>query len=178
MDARWAVLLALLVASAGAGGARAAGVRGGGLSRASFPKGFVFGTATSAYQVEGAASTNGRGPSIWDAFAHIPGNIVGNQNGDVAVDQYHRYKEDVDLMKSLNFDAYRFSISWSRIFPDGEGRVNPEGGSILQQFDKLPAPERHDSLHQPLPLRSSSCAREEIWRVVKLKDGRPVYRVC
>ncbi|KAG2546597.1 hypothetical protein PVAP13_9KG034800 [Panicum virgatum] len=125
MNARWAVLLALLVASAGAGGARAAGL--GGLSRASFPKGFVFGTATAAYQVEGAASTNGRGPSIWDAFAHTPGNVVGNQNGDVAVDQYHRYKEDVDLMKSLNFDAYRFSISWSRIFPDGEGRVNPEG---------------------------------------------------
>ena len=72
MNARWAVLLALLVASAGAGGARAAGL--GGLSRASFPKGFVFGTATSAYQVEGAASTNGRGPSIWDAFAHIPGS--------------------------------------------------------------------------------------------------------
>lgn len=76
MDARWAVLLALLVAS---GGVRvcAAGVKGadwlGGLSRASFPKGFVFGTATSAYQVEGAASTNGRGPSIWDSFAHIPG---------------------------------------------------------------------------------------------------------
>jgi beta-glucosidase len=76
MDARWAVLLALLVAS---GGVRvyAAGTKGanwlGGLSRASFPKGFVFGTATSAYQVEGAASTNGRGPSIWDSFAHVPG---------------------------------------------------------------------------------------------------------
>ncbi|ONM08239.1 Beta-glucosidase 44 [Zea mays] len=131
MDARWAVLLALLVASGGVRVCAAAGAKGanwlGGLSRASFPKGFVFGTATSAYQVEGAASTNGRGPSIWDSFAHVPGNIAGNQNGDVAVDQYHRYKEDVDLMKSLNFDAYRFSISWSRIFPDGEGKVNPEG---------------------------------------------------
>jgi beta-glucosidase len=77
MDARWAVVLALLVATGGAGGARAAGAKGanwlGGLSRASFPKGFVFGTATSAYQVEGAASTNGRGASIWDEFAHIPG---------------------------------------------------------------------------------------------------------
>jgi len=79
MDARWAVLLALLVASGGGGGVRvcAAGAKGanwlGGLSRASFPKGFVFGTATSAYQVEGAASTNGRGPSIWDSFAHVPG---------------------------------------------------------------------------------------------------------
>ena len=79
MDARWAVLLALLVASGGGGGGGvcAAGAKGanwlGGLSRASFPKGFVFGTATSAYQVEGAASTNGRGPSIWDSFAHVPG---------------------------------------------------------------------------------------------------------
>nr|ABF98425.1 Glycosyl hydrolase family 1 protein, expressed [Oryza sativa Japonica Group] len=99
----------------------------GGLSRAAFPKRFVFGTATSAYQVEGMAASGGRGPSIWDAFAHTPGNVAGNQNGDVATDQYHRYKEDVNLMKSLNFDAYRFSISWSRIFPDGEGRVNQEG---------------------------------------------------
>ncbi|XP_066328648.1 beta-glucosidase 7-like [Miscanthus floridulus] len=125
-----ALLLALLVACGGASPGAAAGGGAswlGGLSRASFPKGFVFGTATSAYQVEGAASTNGRGPSTWDPFVHTPGNIVGNQTADVAVDQYHRYREDVDLMKSLNFDAYRFSISWSRIFPDGEGRVNPEG---------------------------------------------------
>lgn len=125
------LLAALLVACAGVlgAGAAAGGAKNwlGGLSRASFPKGFVFGTATSAYQVEGAAATNGRGPSIWDAFAHTPGNVAGNQNADVAVDQYHRYKQDVDLMKSLNFDAYRFSISWSRIFPDGEGRVNQEG---------------------------------------------------
>ncbi|KAM3350521.1 hypothetical protein ACQJBY_022945 [Aegilops geniculata] len=99
----------------------------GGLSRASFPKGFMFGTATSAYQVEGMATGGGRGPSIWDAFAHTPGKVVGNQNADVTTDQYHRYKEDVNLMKGLNFDAYRFSISWSRIFPDGEGKVNEEG---------------------------------------------------
>ncbi|CAN6309689.1 unnamed protein product [Urochloa humidicola] len=128
MAARWAscaALLALLVACAraAAGGANWLG----GLSRAAFPEGFVFGTATSAYQVEGAAFTDGRGPSVWDAFAHTPGNIVGNQNADVAVDQYHHYKEDVDIMKRMTFDAYRFSISWSRIFPDGEGRVNPEG---------------------------------------------------
>ncbi|TVU45485.1 hypothetical protein EJB05_04974, partial [Eragrostis curvula] len=126
------LLAAALVACAGVlgAGAAAGGAKKnwlGGLSRASFPKGFVFGTATSAYQVEGAAATNGRGPSIWDAIAHTPGNIAGNQNADVTVDQYHRYKADVDLMKSLNFDAYRFSISWSRIFPDGEGKVNQEG---------------------------------------------------
>ncbi|GJM96337.1 hypothetical protein PR202_ga13161 [Eleusine coracana subsp. coracana] len=106
---------------------RAVGADTGGLSRAAFPKGFVFGTATSAFQVEGAATTGGRGPSIWDPFVHTPGKIADNANADVTTDEYHRYKEDVDLMKSLNFDAYRFSISWSRIFPDGEGKVNEEG---------------------------------------------------
>ncbi|XBI73742.1 hypothetical protein VPH35_067423 [Triticum aestivum] len=128
------LLLALaLVAACHGVGAAAAGASPrrpnwlGGLSRASFPKGFVFGTATSAYQVEGMAAGGGRGPSIWDAFAHVPGNIAGNQNADVTTDQYHRYKEDVNLMKGLNFDAYRFSISWSRIFPDGDGKVNQEG---------------------------------------------------
>uniref|UniRef100_A0ACD5X3A3 Uncharacterized protein n=1 Tax=Avena sativa TaxID=4498 RepID=A0ACD5X3A3_AVESA len=118
-------LLLLVVVLLG-DGARAA-VDTGGLSRAAFPKGFVFGTATSAFQVEGMANGGGRGPSIWDPFVHTPGNIAENANADVATDEYHRYKEDVDLLKSLNFDAYRFSISWSRIFPDGEGTVNKEG---------------------------------------------------
>uniref|UniRef100_A0A6N2KAI8 Beta-glucosidase n=1 Tax=Salix viminalis TaxID=40686 RepID=A0A6N2KAI8_SALVM len=95
--------------------------------RHSFPKGFVFGTATSAYQVEGMADKDGRGPSIWDEFVKIPGIVANNATGEVAVDQYHRYKEDVDIMKMLNFDAYRFSISWSRIFPDGAGKVNWNG---------------------------------------------------
>ncbi|XP_021273941.1 beta-glucosidase 44-like [Herrania umbratica] len=99
----------------------------GGLSRDSFPEGFVFGTAASAYQVEGMASKEGRGPSIWDVFVKVPGNIVKNATGEVSVDQYHRYKEDVDLMHKLNFDAYRFSISWSRIFPNGKGKVNWKG---------------------------------------------------
>ncbi|KAL5721996.1 beta-glucosidase [Ranunculus cassubicifolius] len=99
----------------------------GGLSRESFPNGFVFGAATSAYQVEGMASKEGRGPSIWDAFVRIPGMIANNATGDVAVDQYHHYKQDVDIMQKLNFDAYRFSISWSRIFPDGAGKVNWKG---------------------------------------------------
>ncbi|KQK13553.2 hypothetical protein BRADI_1g10917v3 [Brachypodium distachyon] len=97
--ARWLLLLALVAAYHGGGASvRAAAGAGagshwlGGLSRASFPKGFVFGTATSAYQVEGMAFSGGRGPSVWDAFAHTPGNIVGNQNADVTTDQYHHYK--------------------------------------------------------------------------------------
>ncbi|KAK6276460.1 hypothetical protein POUND7_006169, partial [Theobroma cacao] len=99
----------------------------GGLSRESFPKGFVFGTATSAYQFEGMAHCDRRGPSICDVFVKIPGIVAKNGTGEVSVDQYHRYKEDVDLMANLNFDAYRFSISWSRIFPDGTGKVNWKG---------------------------------------------------
>ncbi|XP_006650460.1 beta-glucosidase 8 isoform X2 [Oryza brachyantha] len=120
------VVVALAVLGGGGDRVRAADDAGG-LSRAAFPKGFVFGTATSAFQVEGMAASAGRGPSIWDPFVHTPGNIAGNANADVTTDEYHRYKEDVDLLKSLNFDAYRFSISWSRIFPDGEGRINTEG---------------------------------------------------
>ncbi|XP_018439685.1 beta-glucosidase 44 [Raphanus sativus] len=99
----------------------------GGLSRQSFPKDFLFGTATSAYQVEGETHQDGRGPSIWDAFVKIPGTIAKNATAEITVDQYHRYKEDVDLMKNLNFDAYRFSISWSRIFPEGTGKINWKG---------------------------------------------------
>lgn len=89
----------------------------GDLTRQNFPKDFLFGTATSAYQVEGMADKAGRGPSIWDAYVKVPGNIAENATGDVSVDQYHRYKDDIDLMVKLNMDAYRFSISWSRIFP-------------------------------------------------------------
>ncbi|XP_059641877.1 beta-glucosidase 44-like isoform X2 [Cornus florida] len=103
------------------------GKNGEGLLREGFPKGFLFGTATSAYQVEGMAHKDGRGPSIWDAFIKIPGIIEDNSTADVAVDQYHRYQEDIDLMANLNFDAYRFSISWSRIFPNGTGKVNEKG---------------------------------------------------
>uniref|UniRef100_A0A0D6QRY9 Beta-glucosidase n=1 Tax=Araucaria cunninghamii TaxID=56994 RepID=A0A0D6QRY9_ARACU len=100
------------------------------IARSSFPKGFVFGAGTSAYQVEGAVSEGGRGPSIWDTFAHIPGKIIDNSTGEVAVDQYHRYKEDVQHLKYVGLDSYRFSISWSRIFPKGSprhGEVNEEG---------------------------------------------------
>ncbi|KAG9143865.1 hypothetical protein Leryth_011513 [Lithospermum erythrorhizon] len=106
----------------------------GGLSRETFPKGFVFGTAASAYQVEGAASKYGRGPSIWDTFIKIPGLEPNNASGEVTVDQYHRYKADINLMKSLNFEAYRFSISWSRIFPNGSGQINWKG---VAYYNKL-----------------------------------------
>ncbi|KAE8037052.1 hypothetical protein FH972_009677 [Carpinus fangiana] len=100
------------------------------LNRSSFPAGFIFGTASAAYQYEGAANEDGRGPSIWDSYTHrYPGRIKDGSNGDVAVDQYHRYKEDVGIMKEMGLDAYRFSISWSRVLPKGKlsGGVNSEG---------------------------------------------------
>jgi beta-glucosidase len=92
-----------------------------------FPDGFLWGTATASYQVEGAVNEDGRAPSIWDTFSHTPGKVVNNANGDVADDHYHRYKEDVQLMKALGVKAYRFSLSWSRVFPQGSGQPNPKG---------------------------------------------------
>ncbi len=92
-----------------------------------FPKDFLWGSATSSYQIEGAATEGGRAWSIWDAHAHIPGRTANNENGDIACDHYHKYKEDVQLMADLGIKSYRFSISWSRIQPDGQGAVNEEG---------------------------------------------------
>jgi beta-glucosidase len=92
-----------------------------------FPKDFLWGTATASYQVEGATHEGGRSECIWDTFARKPGAVYAGENGDVACDQYHRYKEDVALMAELGFQTYRFSIAWPRIIPDGKGRVNPEG---------------------------------------------------
>ncbi|CAO2035430.1 unnamed protein product [Urochloa humidicola] len=100
------------------------------ISRKSFPEGFIFGTASSAYQYEGAAREGGKGPSIWDTYSHQhKEKIIDGSNGDVAVDSYHLYKEDVRIMKDMGMDAYRFSISWSRILPNGslKGGVNREG---------------------------------------------------
>ncbi|KAL9430725.1 hypothetical protein AB3S75_026008 [Citrus x aurantiifolia] len=100
-------------------------------SKNDFPPGFLFGASTSAYQVEGAANEDGRTPSIWDTFAHA-GNVHGT--GDIACDGYHKYKEDVKLMADTGLDAYRFSISWSRLIPNGRGPVNPKG---LQYYNNL-----------------------------------------
>ncbi len=99
-----------------------------------FPKNFVWGAATSAYQIEGAWNADGKGLSIWDTFSHKPGKIVNNENGDVTVDHYHRYKDDVKLMVDLGLKAYRFSIAWTRILPDSRGKVNPKGWAF---YDRL-----------------------------------------
>jgi beta-glucosidase len=99
-----------------------------------FPSDFVWGAATSSYQIEGAASEDGRGETIWDVFCRTPGKVANGDTGDVACDHYHRYAEDVALMASLGLKAYRFSVAWSRILPEGRGRVEPRG---LDFYDRL-----------------------------------------
>jgi beta-glucosidase len=95
---------------------------------------FVWGVATSSYQIEGAANEDGRGKSIWDTFCKVPGKVANFDNGDMACDHYHRYKEDLDLMKWMGVKAYRFSVAWPRVIPDGVGRVNEMG---LDFYDRL-----------------------------------------
>lgn len=102
--------------------------------RTSFPKDFLWGSASAAYQIEGAWDADGKGPSVWDEYVRIPGTTYKGTNGDVAVDHYHRYKEDVKLMADAGLKAYRFSIAWSRIFPQGKGEVNEAG---LKFYDDL-----------------------------------------
>lgn len=92
-----------------------------------FPQNFLWGAATAAYQVEGAYNEDGKGPSIWDIFSHQPGTTYQGTNGDVAVDHYHRFKEDVELMAEMGLQSYRFSISWPRLLPEGRGEINEAG---------------------------------------------------
>jgi len=107
-----------------------------------FPEGFLWGTATSAYQVEGAVNEDGRGLSIWDTFARTPGRIVGNANAAVANDHYHRSRDDIALMRSLGVSTYRFSIAWPRVFPQGRGAPHPKGLDFYERLvDELLANE-------------------------------------
>lgn len=92
-----------------------------------FPDAFVWGSATASYQIEGATTEGGRGPSVWDTFSHTPGKTAKGHTGDIACDHYHRYPEDVALMKEIGLPAYRLSISWTRIYPNGDGQVNQAG---------------------------------------------------
>src|SRR5919197_309671 len=99
-----------------------------------FPDGFTWGVATSAYQIEGAVAEGGRGESIWDRFSHTPGKVANGDTGDVAVDHYHRWREDIEIMAELGVNAYRFSIAWPRVVPDGRASVNPPGVAF---YDRL-----------------------------------------
>ncbi|MFI1963278.1 GH1 family beta-glucosidase [Streptomyces pathocidini] len=99
-----------------------------------FPAGFFFGAATASYQIEGAHDEDGRGPSIWDTYCREPGRVAGGATGDVACDHYHRYREDVGLLRDLGVDSYRFSVAWPRVQPDGKGSANAAG---LDFYDRL-----------------------------------------
>ena len=101
---------------------------------APFPADFLWGAATSAYQIEGSPLADGAGPSIWHEFAHTPGRVCNDDTGDVACDHYHRYREDIELMRALGLNTYRFSVSWSRVLPEGRGRVNRRG---LDFYERL-----------------------------------------
>ncbi|MEF2072727.1 GH1 family beta-glucosidase [Consotaella aegiceratis] len=104
------------------------------MSTLKFPDGFRWGTSTASYQIEGGAPDDGRGASIWDTFCAVPGKVENGDNGSVACDHYHRYEEDLDLMKGLGVGIYRFSIMWPRVLPDGVGATNPKG---LDFYDRL-----------------------------------------
>lgn len=105
-----------------------------------YPAGFLWGCATASYQVEGAAAEDGRKPSVWDTYSHTAGKVAKGDTGDVADDDYHRYKEDVQLLKSLGVKAYRFSIAWPRVFPDGTGQPNEKGIAFYERLvDELVA---------------------------------------
>jgi len=104
------------------------------VTRADFPKDFVWGASTASYQIEGAHDQDGRGLSIWDAFSAEPGRVKNGDTGNLACDHYHRYAEDVALMQAANFTAYRFSVSWSRVLPEGRGQANAAG---LDFYDRL-----------------------------------------
>lgn len=107
------------------------------MKKLEFPKDFIWGSATASYQIEGAYKEDGKGESIWDRFSHTPGKILNNDNGDLACDHYHRYKDDVKLMKEIGLKSYRYSISWPRIFPDGVGKPNEKGMDFYKRLTDL-----------------------------------------
>ncbi|WP_153537606.1 GH1 family beta-glucosidase [Streptomyces sp. RB17] len=138
-----------------------------------FPPGFMFGAATASYQIEGAAREDDRGPSIWDTYSHTPGLVAGGDTGDVACDHYHRYPQDVALLRELGVGSYRFSIAWPRIVPDGTGPVNPKGLDFYSRLvDELlaagiepAATLYHWDLPQALETPSESGSAGRGWRV-------------
>lgn len=154
-----------------------------------FPSGFVFGAATASYQIEGAVTEDGRGPSIWDTFSHTPGKVERDETGDVADDHYHRVEADLDLMQSLGLAAYRFSVSWSRILPTGRGPVNQAGidfyirlaDGLLARGIQPVATLYHWDLPQPLEdeggwtVRTTADAFREYARVAAAALGDRVH---
>ncbi len=143
-----------------------------------FPKNFLIGTATSSYQVEGATDIDGRGKSIWDTFSRTSGKVANGHTGEISVDQYHRYKEDINLMSEAGFGAYRFSIAWPRIQPDGFGVINQKGFDYYKRLiDELHshniqamATLYHWDLPQPLEQKGGWTNRDTALRFAEYSD--------
>ncbi|MEU8247442.1 GH1 family beta-glucosidase [Nonomuraea sp. NPDC048916] len=144
-----------------------------------FPESFVWGAATASYQIEGAVKEDGRGQSIWDTFSHSPGNVAGGDTGDVACDHYHRYADDVSLMRELRLAAYRFSVAWPRVQPDGSGPANPKGLAFYDMLvDKLLEAEispyvtlYHWDLPQALEERGGWTDRDTAYRFAEYAEA-------
>jgi beta-glucosidase len=142
------------------------------MKRKKFPAGFLWGTATASYQVEGAHKADGRGLSIWDTFSRTPGKVMHGHTGDFAADQYHRYGEDAALMKKLGVESYRFSLAWPRIFPKGGGEQNPKGfdyynrliDALLKNGIKPAVTLYHWDLPQELQDRGGWSDRDTVYR--------------
>jgi beta-glucosidase len=143
-----------------------------------FPPGFVWGTATASYQIEGAVTADGRGPSIWDTFSHTPGAVWNGDTGDIACDHYHRMDEDLDLLAELDVSAYRFSIAWPRVQPTGSGAVNQKGLDFYRRLvDGLRARNieptvtlYHWDLPQPLEDKGGWTVRDTAERFAEYVD--------
>ena len=138
-----------------------------------FPKNFIWGVACASYQCEGGWNEDGKGPSIWDDFSHTPGKTYNGDTGDVACDSYHRWAEDVALMKAHGIQAYRFSVSWPRIIPDGDGAVNVKG---FEFYDNLVNALLENGFEAGLvSFRYDSGARfkSHNWVRLQAKEGRP-----
>ena len=144
-----------------------------------FPKEFVWGVATSSFQIEGAAQLDGKGPSIWDDFCRVPGAIADNSNGNVACDHYHRWADDLDLVASLGVDAYRFSVSWPRVRPGGAGAWNHKGldfyerlvDGLLERSIKPYLTLNHWDLPAELQAAGGWANRDTVHRFVEYAQG-------
>ena len=130
-----------------------------------FPNDFLWGVATAAYQIEGAVREDGRGPSVWDTFSRQPGAIRLGQTGDIAVDHYHRYRDNVAMMKSLGVQAYRFSVSWSRVLPAGSKTINTQGLDFYDRLIDAVARCRYPTLDDALSLGPAAVVRGQLWRL-------------
>ena len=141
-----------------------------------FPKGFFWGTATASYQIEGAWNEDGKGESIWDRFAHTPGKIKNGDNGDVACDSYHRWREDIALMQAMNLNSYRFSISWPRIQPSGSGAANSKGIDYYSRLVDALLKAQHPATGDALSLGPAAGARR-CWRLAQPRSRGPLLRL-